>query len=357
MTTIKLPGHLKALTILLLLIVIVFILIVGRSLLIPLMLGGYISMLLIPACNWMETKRFPRPLAALVALLTSLSVIIGLIVLVILQVRSFSKDFEDVSGRLNSYLADLDQMATEVFGANLGIKNGLDKSQILDLVESNSETVSNFLLSTIGSLSGVVLLPVFIFFLLLYRDHLAIFITKFFKPEEVEDVRSNIRGLRKVVQYYIIGLVKVMGILAVLNTAALYGIGVKHALFFGLFAALLNVIPYLGPFLGAILPFIFSFLTMDGLIYPLMVVISFTVIQMIESNFLTPKIVGGNVNLNALMTFLGLLIGGAIWGVIGMILIIPTLAILKRIFELKDSTKPYAYLFGEEEIKPVLKRK
>lgn len=355
MTKIKLPGHLKALTILLLLIVIIYILIIGRSLLIPIMLGGYIAMLLIPACNWMETKRFPRPLAAVVALLTSLAVLVGLILLVILQVRSFSRDFEDVSGRLNQYLADLDQMATDVFGANLGIENGVDKTQLYELLESNSETVSNFLLSTIGSLSGVVLLPVFIFFMLIYRDHLANFIAKFFVSEEEEQVKSTIRDLRKVVQYYIIGMVKVMGILAVLNTVALYSIGVEHAVFFGLFAALLNIIPYLGPFLGAILPFIFAFLTMDGLIYPLMVVMTFTVIQLIESNFLTPKIVGGNVNLNALVTFLGLLIGGAIWGVIGMILIIPTLAILKRIFELKNSTKPFAYLFGEEEIKPVFK--
>jgi predicted PurR-regulated permease PerM len=152
-----------------------------------------------------------------------------------------------------------------------------------------------------------------------------------------------------VVQYYIIGMMKVMAILAVLNTAALYLIGVKHALFFGLFAALLNVIPYLGPFLGAILPVIFAFLTMDGLVYPFLVIICFTVIQLVESNFLTPKIVGSNVNLNALITFLGLLVGGAIWGVIGMILIIPTLAILKRIFELRESTKPFSYLFGEEE--------
>ncbi|SEJ73609.1 Predicted PurR-regulated permease PerM [Cyclobacterium xiamenense] len=355
MTKIKLPGHLKALTILLLLIVIIYILIIGRSLLIPIMLGGYIAMLLIPACNWMETKRFPRPLAAVVALLTSLAVLVGLILLVILQVRSFSRDFEDVSGRLNQYLADLDQMATDVFGANLGIENGVDKTQLYELLESNSETVSNFLLSTIGSLSGVVLLPVFIFFMLIYRDHLANFIAKFFVSEEEEQVKSTIRDLRKVVQYYIIGMVKVMGILAVLNTVALYSIGVEHAVFFGLFAALLNIIPYLGPFLGAILPFIFAFLTMDGLIYPLMVVMTFTVIQLIESNLLTPKIVGGNVNLNALVTFLGLLIGGAIWGVIGMILIIPTLAILKRIFELKNSTKPFAYLFGEEEIKPVFK--
>ncbi|MBD3626645.1 AI-2E family transporter [Cyclobacterium sp.] len=356
MTELKLPGHLRALTILLLLIVIVFILIIGRSLLIPLMLGGYIAMLLIPACTWMESKKIPRPIAAFVALLTSLAAIVGLIVLVILQVKSFSSDFEDVTGRLNKYLSDIDQLATDWFGANLGIKNGIDKSQLFELLESNSETVSNFLLSTIGSLTGVVLLPVFIFFMLIYRDHLGNFIARLFEEEEEGKVKSKIRDLRRVVQYYIIGMLKVMGILAVLNTAVLYALGVKHAIFFGLFAALLNIIPYLGPFLGAILPFIFSFLTMDSLFYPLMVVVSFTVIQLIESNFLTPKIVGGNVSLNALVTFLGLLIGGAIWGVIGMILIIPTLAILKRIFELKNSTKPFAYLFGEEEVKPIFKR-
>ncbi|SHN14768.1 Predicted PurR-regulated permease PerM [Cyclobacterium lianum] len=356
MTELKLPGHLRALTILLLLIVIVFILIMGRSLLIPLMLGGYMAMLLIPACTWMESRKVPRPLAALVALLTSLAAIVGLIVLVILQVKSFTKDFEDVSGRLNQYLADLDQLASEWFGANLGIRDGIDKSQLFELLESNSETVANFLLNTVGSLTGVILLPVFIFFMLLYRDHLGNFIARFFAEQDEGEVKSKIRDLRKVVQYYIIGMIKVMGILAVLNTAALYAIGVKHAIFFGLFAALLNIIPYLGPFMGAILPFIFSFLTMNSLFYPLMVLISFTVIQLVESNFLTPKIVGGNVNLNALVTFLGLLIGGAIWGVIGMILIIPSLAILKRIFELKDSTKPFAYLFGEEEVEPIFKR-
>jgi predicted PurR-regulated permease PerM len=71
-------------------------------------------------------------------------------------------------------------------------------------------------------------------------------------------------------------------------------------------------------------------------------------IQLIEGNFLTPKIVGGQVNLNAFITFLGLLLGASIWGVAGMILIIPILAILREIFELSDSTKPFALLLGEE---------
>ncbi|MEX2567114.1 MAG: AI-2E family transporter [Cyclobacteriaceae bacterium] len=349
MTEIKLPNYLKALVILMLLIVIIFILIIGKSLLIPLMLGGYVAMLLIPVCNWMEKKKLPRVLATTIALLTSLALMVGLILLVIFQVRKFARDLDDVSERLNRYLANIDQLAADSFGADLGIGNGINKSQLFDIIESNSETVSNFLLSTVGSLAGVVLVPVFIFFMLIYRDHLGNFMAKFFEKTENDHVKEKIRDLRRVVQLYIIGMIKVMGILAILNTGALYAIGVKHALFFGLFAALLNIIPYLGPFLGAILPFIFSFLTMDGLIYPFMVVVTFTVIQLIESNFLTPKIVGGNVSLNALITFLGLLFGGAIWGVVGMILIIPILAILKRIFEMKESTKPFAYLFGEEE--------
>jgi predicted PurR-regulated permease PerM len=99
------------------------------------------------------------------------------------------------------------------------------------------------------------------------------------------------------------------------------------------------------------LPTIFAILTKDSLFYPIGVIIGFMIIQMIESNFLTPKIVGGTVNLNAFITLLGLLVGAAIWGVIGMILIIPTLAVLRKIFQLNESTKPYAFLLGEEKNK------
>jgi predicted PurR-regulated permease PerM len=345
----KIPGYLQVLAILLLIIVIVFILIIGRGLLIPLFLGGYIAMLMIPFCNWMESNKIPRILSGVISLLCAIVIIVGLIFVVILQIRNFARDFDDVSERLQNYLTDLDRLATDLFDADLGVKDGIDRSQLFELLESNSDTVSNFLLNTIGSLAGVVLVPVFIFFMLIYRDHLAEFIARLFYTHDGDDVQEKIKSLRKVVQYYILGVFKVMGILAVMNTAVLYIIGVKHALFFGIFAALLNIIPYLGPFLGAILPFIFAFLTMDGLIYPFMVVVSFTVIQAIESNFLTPKIVGRNVNLNALVTFVGLLLGGAIWGVVGMILIIPTLAIMKRIFDLQESTKPFSFLFGEEE--------
>jgi len=343
-----LPPYIKALAIITLIILILFILITGRSIFIPLFLAGFISVLLSPVAEWMESKKISRTLSTFIALFSSLVVILGFIAFVVSQVASFTKDLEDVGGKLNSYLRAADQLLVNNFKLETGIGNGIDQKYIIDLLQSNSSSISEFVLGTLGSLSGIVLLPVFIFFFLLYRDHLTKFIVKIYKDNDQEKIKREIKDLRKVIQNYIIGMGKVMVILAIMNAAVLLGLGVKHAIFFAAFAAILNIIPYLGPFLGAILPTIYAFLTMDGLFYPIGVLLAFQIIQLIESNFLTPKIVGSNVNLNAFITFIGLLVGASIWGVIGMVLIIPTLAVLRKIFELSESSKPYAFLLGEE---------
>jgi len=77
-------------------------------------------------------------------------------------------------------------------------------------------------------LAGLVLIPLFIFLMLIYRDHLSEFIARLFRGLDDEDVKEKIRSLRKVVQYYILGIFKVMGILAVMNTVVLYLTDVKH---------------------------------------------------------------------------------------------------------------------------------
>lgn len=349
MQTIKLPGYLKVLSITMLIIIIVFILITGRAILIPVFLAGYIAMLMTPLCNWMERYKTPRTISAIVALLSAITLIVGIIHIVILQVKSFSRDLKGVDARLNEYINMINAFLVDTLGIETNMAGGFERNQLGAMLQSNTQALSEFMLNAIGSLAGVLLVPVFIFFFLIYRDHLSEFVAKFFHHRKEDTVSSELLSIRKVVQYYIMGMLKVMGILAVLNTVALYALGVEHALFFGLFAALLNIIPYLGPFLGAILPFVFTFLTTDTLFTPLAVVALFTIIQMIESNFLTPKIVGSNVNLNALITFVGLLVGGAIWGIVGMILIIPIMAILKRLFELTPSAEPFAHLFGEEK--------
>ncbi|WP_200978863.1 AI-2E family transporter [Echinicola sp. 20G] len=349
MQKIIIPTFIRVLFVLLLIITIVFILILGKKLLVPLMMAGMLSILLTPICTWLERRKVPGTLSVLLAWLGGMLFLGGIIALIVIQIKGVSQDLENVSQHMNEWLADVDIFFSDSLGYELGLEDGFELSQFLKIFQQGNQSLPMVLVNTIGSLSGLILTPVFVFFMLIYRHHLADFMAHLFKNQNPRKVRLEIFRIRRMVQGYIIGLMKVMAILAVLNTTALYFLGVKHALFFGLFAALLNIIPYLGPFLGAILPFFYSFLTSDSMVSPFFIIVLFAIIQLIESNFLTPKIVGSNVNLNPFITFLGLLVGGAIWGIAGMILIIPTLAILRRIFELDSGTMPFAKLLGEDQ--------
>lgn len=350
MESLKLPGYIKAVFIALLIIIIIFVMIVAKTLLVPLLVSGYIGMLLTSTCNALERRKIPRSIAAAICLLIFSIVLAGILLFIYLQVKSFMADLGDgLSVKFNNFIIEANAWTYENLGIDMGMRNGFEVNKAVEIVQPEDSSPTQLLFATLNTLSDIILLPVFIFFLLIYRDHIAVFITKVFRKQNNDGLLHKMTQLRKIVHAYIVGAGKVMLILAVVNTAVLFALGIEHAIFFGVLAGLLNIIPYLGPVLGAVLPFIFALVTKDNVFYPIAVAISFTFIQLLEGAFLTPKITGGNVNLNALITFIGLLIGGAIWGIVGMILIIPTIAILKKLFELSPDTQPYAYLFGEED--------
>ncbi len=350
METLRVPNYIKTVYIALLIIIIVFCMIIGKKLLVPLLISGYIAMLLTSACNALERRKIPRSVSAAICLLIFLALLGGILFFIYLQVRGFMGDLGDgLTDKINAFVISANKWSMETFGFDLGMPNGFEMKKAVAIVQPENSKPTQIIFSTLSTLSDIILLPVFIFFLLIYRDHLAVFITKVFSKQDNTFLLGKLTSIRKIVQAYIVGAGKVMLILAVVNTAILFALGIKHAIFFGVLAGMLNIIPYLGPSLGAVLPFLFALITKDSLFYPIAVLVAFTFIQLLEGAFLTPKITGGNVNLNALITFIGLLIGGAIWGITGMILIIPSIAILKKLFELSPDTQPYAYLFGEED--------
>lgn len=351
------PSYLKALSVLIFIIVLVFFLIVGKSLLVPLFMGGFFAVLFTPLSNWLEKKKIPRTLSSVLSLLLNIALVVGFLSFIITTVSNFTKDFDNVSGKLSNYAKDIDDWTYTNFGIDENLEEKASDDYVKTLLQEHGANITGFALRTVGSLSGAILIPVFMFFFLLYRDHLTEVMIRIYRDKDPQLVRMRITSLRKLLQNYIIGVVKVMGILAVLNVTAFTALGIKHAIFFGVIAAFLNIIPYVGPFIGALMPMVYSFLTKDSLFYPLAVLASYQIIQLIEGNFLTPKIVGGNVNLNPFITFLGLLVGGSIWGIAGMVLIIPTLAILREIFELSDQTSPFALLLGEEQEHAKIERK
>lgn len=347
---IKLPPYLRTIAIMLLIIMVVFFMIMAKGLLVPLLVSGYMGMLLTSSCNWLERRKIPRSLAAAICLLIFIAVVTGVLIFIFTQVKGFTNDLGGgLMTKINHFVIEANSWSKKNFGFDLGMPNGFEIGKAVEMVGPENTKPTKMLISTLGTLSDIILLPVFIFFLLIYRDHLAVFVTKVFKRQDDDFLLQKLTSIRKIVHAYIVGAGKVMCILAVVNTAVLFALGIEHAIFFGVLAGMLNIIPYVGPTLGAILPFLFALVTKDSIFYPIGVAVAFTLIQLLEGAFLTPKITGGNVNLNALVTFIGLLIGGAIWGIVGMILIIPTIAIMKKLFELSPDTEPYAYLFGEED--------
>ena len=142
---------------------------------------------------------------------------------------------------------------------------------------------------------------------------------------------------------------KKMAIIAVLNTSLFLIIGVKYAVFLGILTAILNIIPYIGILSGIIFTSLITLTTSIHLSDIVWIIIGLEVIHFFDANFLMPRIVGSKVKINALVTIIGVVIGGSLLGLSGIFLALPTIAILKVIFDRIDDLKPWGKLMGGDE--------
>jgi predicted PurR-regulated permease PerM len=279
----------------------------------------------------------------------------GVLVLVAIGFFFYSQ-LTDFAGDTDIYRERFQEIAAnlQLFLENrLGIEQAIDIEMILNSVQEfirdNTATLTSGIAGAASAITSIFLVPVFMFFMLVYRDFLKQFFMRLFEgtgDDRHQSTQQIIDKVKVVVQGYLTGIIAVIFILAVLNSIMLTIIGVEHALFFGTFAAMLNVIPFVGPLFGAILPVLYSLFTMDSLLIPVIIMAGFYVIQMMEGNIFTPIIVGNKVSINAFAALLLLFIGAQIWGIIGMILIIPIGAILKVVFDEVESLKPIGFVMG-----------
>jgi len=125
-------------------------------------------------------------------------------------------------------------------------------------------------------------------------------------------------------------------------------IGVKYALLIAVIAAVLNVIPYIGIYIAAIFGMLIAFTNGSGAT-AMYTGISFLAVHFVDANIIMPHIVGGRVKINPLITIVAVILGRLIWGVPGMFLFIPLMAIIRIISENVDDLKPWSILIGEEK--------
>lgn len=209
-------------------------------------------------------------------------------------------------------------------------------------------TISQGLITSTSIIVNLALCFIYTFFILYYRRSIKNFIVYLFEKSARKEVKETLREIQETIQAYIGGLGIVMVILTVLNTLGLYIIGIDHAFFWGALAGLLAVIPYIGTLLGGLLPFLYALATADANWQPVAVLIYYGLIQQIEGNLITPKIVGDKVDINPLFAILSLLSFGSLWGVGGVILALPIISIIRIILERFESTEPIAMLLSTD---------
>ena len=195
-------------------------------------------------------------------------------------------------------------------------------------------------------MTTLLLTLVYTFLFLLYRTAFKEFILYHFRGGKRDRAEEMVTKIQKVAQNYFFGIILIIIILGTLNGTGLWIIGLDYPFLFGFFAALLAIIPYIGTFIGGLLPTLYALINYDSIWTAVAVVGLYVSVQAVEGNILTPKIVGSRVSLNPLIALVSLFIGGLIWSIAGMILFIPIIGILKVIFDSIDTFKPYGLLLS-----------
>jgi predicted PurR-regulated permease PerM len=340
------PLYAKLAMLMVLLFLLFYTIYLGEQILVPLGFSFLFAVLLRPLEAAILRLHIPRVIAILLVILIALLVVAGIIVFISSQIASLMSDIPQVKKNLE----DLYRQSQIWIGHTFH----LTATQQDNLFEkAKTETVNN--LGAVGtfnvittSVATITLIPVYVFLFMYYRTLLLRFVIQIFAEEHGPKVEEIIREIRYVVQHYITGLLTETTIVAILNTLGLFLIGAPYAVLLGLVGAILNLIPYIGGLLAIILTALLTFTNTGSVEVMTWSIIVYLGVQFIDNNFLVPYIIGSRVKLNALISIIGVLLGGALCGIGGMFLSIPIIAICKVIFDRIDELKPYGALLGDD---------
>lgn len=324
--------------------------IIAKNFLSTLVLGVIFSYLVYPMVRFLEERaKFPRVLANLLAIISLIAVLTFAIYILYMNVGLITKDMPVLVKKAQANLDQLEVFIETTFGYSAESQNIFVDDAIDELFNVSGNFTRSIFKGTTSTIFTLGLMPVFMFYMLYYRDKFYRFIIMAVPSQKEEDAKKIIKSITNLIPRYVGGIFTVVFILCILNSFGLYIIGVKYAILFGIISALFNIIPYFGTWIGASIPFTFALLTGDTPGLALGVFILFVVIQFLENNILTPNITGTYVSLNPLFTIFFIIIGGMVWGIVGMFVVIPAGAVMKIIFEQSKALKPYAYLIGATE--------
>jgi len=345
---------------LLVFVIILAILYVGQEILKPFAFSCILALLFVAPCAFFERQGFPRGVSAMIVLLMGVIVFCVVFYFLYNSIISFREDLPLMSKNIEQSLQDLQLWIQRTFD--------VDRREVKTIIETSTDKIipstSSIVNTTVNTVTGFIFIGILVFIttflLLLYRGLILKFFVALFADQYTGSIYNIFSKTKFVIRGYIVGLFIEMVIIAAANCSVFFLLGVKYALLLGIIGAILNIIPYVGIFIACVLSALIT-LTTNTPTTVLWVVISLIIIHMIDSNILMPKIVGSKVQMNALATIVGVIVGSALWGIPGTFMAVPILAILKVSFEEIQPFQPFALLMGDDDqeksiSRPVIRR-
>jgi len=318
------------------------ILVEGRDFIYPVCLGILFAYLVYPLTRFLERHIKFRVLATLISVIIAVVVISVVVFFIYTQLSKFLNDFSTLKEQANQNFNKFHQEVPFLFnsGANLG-------SVLQNILGAQENFLNKILNATTGTLVGLGLQPVYVYFMLYYRHHFREFFFDITEKKYHKKLKRTLTEIASVTNNYVSGVFIVVLILCVINTLGLTIIGLKYALMFGIISAVMNFIPYFGTLIGGAIPLLYTLVSPEPE-KALGVLILFLIIQFTENNILTPTITGGRVAINPLFTIFTIIIGGLFWGLPGMFVFVPFLGMLKVVFEHIEPLKPLAKVISPQ---------
>jgi predicted PurR-regulated permease PerM len=334
----------KSIKVLLLFILLFTALHFGASFLVPITFASFFAFLLLPAAMWLQSKGVNKGLASLLSVLLLVLACVSIVWLLSWQISHMANDMETIK---ENFSKKSEQVANYI-NRTFGFSSPMQKQFIKQQTSSVGQAVSSVIASVGTLLTKTLIVFIYIFLFIYYRTHFRKFMLQMVGKDKQQETMGIIDSAGKVTQRYITGLFSMIFCLWIMYGIGFSIIGVKNAIFFAILCGLLELIPYVGNLTG-------NAITIVGIIIQggsnMMIVeelIVYSVVQFIQSYLLAPLIVGKVVRINPIATIVGLVGGEIVWGVPGMVLVIPLLGITKIIFDHVEPLKPFGFLLGEE---------
>lgn len=322
----------------------------AKSLLVPMVFGVFTAFLMLPVCQKMERKGLSKTLSALVAITVVGIALAGLLWFLSIQFISFNEELPLLSEKLNQRFFEIQAFVSSKFGVSEKDQLVWIEKQLLSLISSSGDFATSIFSATGSFLISATLVPIYAFFFIYYRGKVKHFMNMVTPKEKQQTAGEILKTTSEISYKYLLGLIADIAILSVLNSIGFLALGINHAIFLGITAALLNVIPYVGVLIGSIIPVALALITKDSIWIAVGALAVCVVVQFLDNNFITPLVIGAAVSVNPLATTIALILGGMMWGLAGMMLFIPLLGVLKVVFDRVENLKPLGYLIGEQDI-------